>query len=242
MPKPLWKRAAGKLRRPLVALRFRLVHRRKLARADLTWIVGRPFIVLPEVFHPALFDTSDFAATTLAHYVPQLAAELGHPLAALDLGCGSGVLGISAAVSGKLASLLATDLNPHAVRCATINALLNGVDHLTEAREGDLFAPVGDQRFDLIIYSPPYFAGEAHTWLERAFRSGPRYEVMQRFFAAFDAHAQPDARLFLVLSSRAPLGQIHAWLTAVGWDWREIARRDLWYEDIILMAARRTSD
>lgn len=57
--------------------------------------------------------------------------------AVVDLGCGSGVLGITAARLG-LGSVLALDNDPPSVEATTANAAVNGVASLVEARRFDL--------------------------------------------------------------------------------------------------------
>lgn len=71
----------------------------------------------------------------------------------LDLGTGCGVQALLAAPHSGL--VVGTDSNPRAVRMAAFNALLNGRPN-TVFVEGDLFAPVADQGFDLIVCNPPF--------------------------------------------------------------------------------------
>lgn len=70
----------------------------------------------------------------------------------LDLCTGSGVLTISAARRG--ADATAVDVSRRAVATVRANALLNGVR--VRALRGHLFAPVRDERFDVIVSNPPY--------------------------------------------------------------------------------------
>jgi len=72
---------------------------------------------------------------------------------ALDVGCGAGTGALSLAAYAD--RVVGTDINPRAVALARINANLNGIAN-TEFREGDMFAPVAGQRFDLIISQPPF--------------------------------------------------------------------------------------
>src|SRR5262245_39419269 len=72
---------------------------------------------------------------------------------ALDLGCGGGVQALLAARHAE--SVVGVDLNPRALTFARFNARLNGVRNV-EWREGDLFAPVAGERFDLVVSNPPY--------------------------------------------------------------------------------------
>ena len=62
------------------------------------------------------------------------------------MGTGSGVGAVFAAQWAR--RVVAVDINPAAVRCARINALLNHVEDRVDVVEGDLFEPIGGQRFD----------------------------------------------------------------------------------------------
>lgn len=77
-----------------------------------------------------------------------------HSRATLDLGTGSGILSLGAAKFSD--TVVATDLNQRAVPFASFNARLNGVENI-EVLTGDLFAPVANRRFDLILSNPPFF-------------------------------------------------------------------------------------
>lgn len=70
----------------------------------------------------------------------------------LDLGTGSGVQLLHLArYAGRL---VGTDLNPRALDLARLTLALNDVT--AELRLGDLYAPVADQFFDLIVTNPPF--------------------------------------------------------------------------------------
>lgn len=70
---------------------------------------------------------------------------------ALDLGCGSGVLAITAAKLGA-AQILALDIDPLAIRVTQENAEQNGVGEKIIAQQGSLETVVtSSRRFDLIV-------------------------------------------------------------------------------------------
>jgi SAM-dependent methyltransferase len=71
----------------------------------------------------------------------------------LDLGVGGGVQSLFAARHSD--RVVAVDKNPRAIAFARFNARFNGVAGV-DFREGDLFAPVAGERFDLILSNPPY--------------------------------------------------------------------------------------
>ena len=71
----------------------------------------------------------------------------------LDLGTGSGFQALTAATHSE--QVVGTDRNPRAIAIARFNALLNGITNV-EFATGDLFEPVSDLQFDLIVSNPPF--------------------------------------------------------------------------------------
>jgi release factor glutamine methyltransferase len=122
------------------------------------------------------------------------------------MGTGSGVGAVFAAE--HTSCVVAVDINPHAVRCARINALLNGVDDRVDVREGDLFAPVAGERFDLVLFNPPYFRGKPRDPLDHAWRSP---DTVERFAARLGDHLTPAGSALVVLSTD---GETPAFLAA----------------------------
>src|SRR5258708_40043817 len=85
-------------------------------------------------------------------------ADPGLGARALDMGTGSGVGAVFAARRGF--QVVGVDLNPDAVRCARANVLLNGLEERIEIRHGAPFEPVSGERFDLVLWNPPFFRGK----------------------------------------------------------------------------------
>ena len=78
----------------------------------------------------------------------------------LDMGTGCGILGILAAK--KASSVVAVDVNPHAVHCAQENAKLYNVRSKMDFVQGDLFAPLRkEEKFDVILFNAPYLPADA---------------------------------------------------------------------------------
>ena len=93
----------------------------------------------------------------------------GPHLRIVDLGCGSGAGGLHVASRlppGVRAEIVLADINPRALRCSRINAVLNAVPDVS-CVESDVFAAV-DGAADLIVSNPPYLVDP----LGRAYRHG----------------------------------------------------------------------
>jgi methylase of polypeptide subunit release factors len=112
-PPRRYRRRSGIAARATRAARgwhFRLIRARRYAGVDLARVHGLPLLVLPGVFHPEFFLTSDF----FLRYLDSWPVASGG--SALDMGTGSGAIGVALALRG--ARVTAIDINSAAVRCA----------------------------------------------------------------------------------------------------------------------------
>ena len=104
------------------------------------------------------------ASTSLAQLTPR-----GPVGSALDLGTGCGVQSLH--LAGHAQRVVATDLNPRAIELAEVTLGLNRVDRV-ELRQGDLFAPVAEDAFELISTNPPYVMSPPGRGPRLAYREG----------------------------------------------------------------------
>ena len=81
-------------------------------------------------------------------------SALGSSGRALDLCCGTGCLAITMALERPGCDIWAADLSPAALSLARENAARLGAR--VTFRQGDLFAPLQGETFDLIVSNPPY--------------------------------------------------------------------------------------
>jgi HemK-related putative methylase len=173
-----------------MSLGYRLTGKHRYDDFRLERVLGVPLLVTPSVFNPSLPRTGAFLAAHIDARLVSPDAEV------LDMGTGSGVCAIFAARYAQ--RVVAVDINLAAVRCAGINAMLNKVEHRLNVRHGDLFAPVAGERFDLILFNPPFLRGVPRDDRERAWRS---LDVAERFAASVGNHLKPSGSALVVLSS-----------------------------------------
>jgi methylase of polypeptide subunit release factors len=122
---------------------------------------------------------------------------------ALDLGCGAGAIALL--LSRHAGLVVATDINPRAVALARINVALNATDNV-DVREGDLFAPVAGETFDLIATHPPYIALPDGAPSVTNLHGGPRGDELGcRLLARLTPHLAPGGRA--VVQAHWPLRQ-----------------------------------
>lgn len=100
------------------------------------------------------------------------------PLRILDLCTGSGCILLSLLHELRNADGLGTDLSEEALEAARENAVRLGLQERAAFRQGDLWEPVGDERFDLIVSNPPYVPTDVIPTLEPEVRCGEPYAAL----------------------------------------------------------------
>ena len=118
-------------------------------QADQLWAGGPSFIQRPPVFK---IGTD---SVRLAQFV-----NLARVRKAVDLGCGSGILGVLLAKKSEHLTCDCIDILPEAVLLTQENAALNNVSAQISAKCGDILhirqmLPAG--AYDLAVANPPYF-------------------------------------------------------------------------------------
>lgn len=157
------------------------------------WCHDSVFVVWENVYEPAE-DTFLFAENL----------DTAKGMVVLDMGTGSGVLGILAAKKADL--VLAVDVNPNAIRCARENARLNNVQPKVLFVQSDLFSSIREgTEFDRILFNAPYLPtemGESTIWLDRAWDGGAtgRQEI-DRFIIKASKYLKKNGRILLMQSS-----------------------------------------
>lgn len=135
---------------------YRALIKRRLAGEPVAYLLGEhefwglPLFVDPSVLVPRP-DTE-----TVIEVAKALLPEPARPRRVLDLCTGSGAIALALAKELPGATVIATDVSPEAVVIARRNAERNGLTDRIEVRQGDLFAPVAGEWFDLIASNPPY--------------------------------------------------------------------------------------
>lgn len=180
----------GSLIGKILALGYRLTGKHRYDSYRLERVLDMPILVMPSVANPKLLRTGAFFAAALDSTAVAEDADV------LDLGTGSGVCALLAARSAR--RVVAVDINATAIRCAGINVSMNRLEHRIELRHGDLFGPVAEERFDLVLFNPPFIVGTPKDDRDAAWRSN---DAAERFAAGLANHLKPGGAALLLLSS-----------------------------------------
>jgi len=118
------------------------------------YMQGVPFYVDERVIVPRSYIGEMMAKGLLS----DLEVDFHAAESVLDLCTGSGCLAILAASQFPNAEIHAADLSKDALEVAEINVKEHGLTDRITLHQGDLFKPLGKQKFDFIISNPPYVA------------------------------------------------------------------------------------
>ena len=182
----------------------------------------------PQVYEPAE-DTH-----LLAHSI-----KVNRLCDVLEIGTGTGLIAIIAAKRAN--KVIATDINPHAIDCAVKNLITNKTYNV-ELRRGDLFEPVKDEKFDLILFNTPYLPSDeddnVDDELDAAWNGGLNgRDIIDRFIEDVKEYLKPGGKVQLVQSSLSDNEQTLNKLQDLGFEVSITAREKGFFEEIVVITA-----
>ena len=136
------------------------------------YIQGEPFYVDERVIVPRSFIGELLFSGLVGEGA--LIENAGEVTTILDLCTGGGSLAILAARVFPHARIDAVDLSADALAVAKRNVDAHGLGERISLHEGDLFAPLGARRYDVILTNPPYVETAAIEAFPPEFAAEPR--------------------------------------------------------------------
>jgi ribosomal protein L3 glutamine methyltransferase len=156
-----------------------LVERRVTTRKPTAYLVnkiymrGLPFYVDERVIVPRSF-IGELLDSHFGEDDGSLIGDPGSVESVLDLCTGSGCLAVLASRHFPNAQIDAVDISKDALEVAARNIAEHGLEERVTLYRGDLFKPLGDRRYDLIISNPPYVDAKGMAALPRECRAEPK--------------------------------------------------------------------
>ena len=174
---------------------------RRLAGEPVAYLTGRkPFHGLDLHIDARVLDPRDDTETLVDWALEVLPPNT--PRRVLDLGTGSGAIALAIAHQRPAAQVSAVDVSADALAVARGNAVRLGLR--VTFHQGDWFAPLRGQRFDLIVSNPPYIAENdphlpalAHEPRAALVSGADGLNDLRRIVADAPAHLAPGGWLLL---------------------------------------------
>jgi ribosomal protein L3 glutamine methyltransferase len=192
------------------------IEERVATRKPTSYITGHAYIqgVRFHVDERVIVPRSHIGEILFSEYLSDEGSSfLPDPLSvesAVDICTGSGCLAILAAKFFPNAEVDAVDLSSDALDVARLNVAEHEVEGQVNLHEGDLFAPLGKKKYDLIITNPPYVDHEAMAGFPEEFRAEPAMafdggvdglDIVRQLLAEAPKHLNPGGGMICEIGS-----------------------------------------
>ncbi|MDY0129422.1 MAG: class I SAM-dependent methyltransferase [Methanosarcina vacuolata] len=157
----------------------------------------------------------------------------------LEIGTGSGFVSAVLLANLKEIRLVATEINPHASRCAKMNGV--------EVIRIDLFRGIKSKNpetlFDLILFNPPYLPTSEEEkvpgWLNYAFDGGiSGRDTLERFLDEVRDYLKPGGEILVLISSITGLDAVKEKMETLGFAVEVVARKKVSFEELIVVKGK----
>ena len=197
---------------------FALIEKRIRLRIPAAYLVncaylqGLPFYIDQRVIVPRSYLAELLFGDPFAGAAPLIDAQAVTRV--LELCTGSGCLAILACKAFPNATVEAVDISQDALAVAAINVARHDLEDRITLRRGDLFAPIGNAAYDVILANPPYVAAAALAALPAEFSHEPRLAlaggadgmaIVRRIVAEAAAHLSADGGLLCEVGRGRPV-------------------------------------
>lgn len=180
-----------------------------------------------EVYDPA--EDSYLLADAAVNY-----AQTG--MRVLEIGTGTGFVS-SVLLANANVELTATDINPHAAKCAKSNGI--------EIIRTDMFNGLkAKSYFDIVIFNPPYLPTsddeKVPGWLNYAFDGGSDGRAaVESFLDHVCEYLVSDGVILLLVSSLTGIEDVSSRMGAMGFDVEIIGREKCSFEELVVLMGKR---
>ncbi len=198
---------AGEAKKVLDLITARVTARKPTAYlVNKIYMRGLPFYVDERVIVPRSF-IGEILDSHFGDEEDDSASLIGDPASVesvLDLCTGSGCLAVLLSRHFPNARIDAVDISKDALDVAARNVSEYNLEDRITLHRGDLFAPLGEARYDLIVSNPPYVDAEGMAALPRECRAEPKLafdggadglDIVRRILNDARAHLTPQGGL-----------------------------------------------
>jgi release factor glutamine methyltransferase len=154
----------------------------------------------------------------------------------LDMGTGSGIQAIAAAMSKKVKSVLAVDIDVLSLAEAKKNAKGLGIKFM----QADLFHGAKGT-FDTIIFNPPYLPQDKGIEDVQIYGGKKGHEVIERFLGSCSNHLEKKGIILLLFSSLTKKEKVDSLIAEYCLDKELIASKKMFFEELYVYKITKSS-
>ena len=161
------------------------------------WFYNRKFKVTEDTLIPRP-ETEEWLEQVLTD-LPQ------EPLTVVDIGTGTGIIGLTVKLERPADDVTITDISKEALDVAKENAQVLGAEVTAEL--GDLFDPLVGKKFDVIISNPPYISEAEINVMDQSvldyepksalFADEDGLAIYKRMAESIEKYLKPNGRIYL---------------------------------------------
>lgn len=161
------------------------------------WFYNRKFKVTEDTLIPRP-ETEEWLEQVLTD-LPQ------EPLSIVDIGTGTGIIGLTVKLERPADDVTITDISKEALDVAKENAQVLGAEVTAEL--GDLFEPLVGKKFDVIISNPPYISEAEINVMDQSvldyepksalFADEDGLAIYKRMAESIEKYLKPNGRIYL---------------------------------------------
>lgn len=161
------------------------------------WFYNRKFKVTEDTLIPRP-ETEEWLEQVLTD-LPQ------EPLSIVDIGTGTGIIGLTVKLERPADDVTITDISKEALDVAKENAQVLGAEITAEL--GDLFDPLVGKKFDAIISNPPYISEAEINVMDQSvldyepksalFADEDGLAIYKRMAESIEKYLKPNGRIYL---------------------------------------------
>ncbi len=172
-------------------------------------VMGRPIRIHPQVLSPRYSYSSRFIIENW---------DVGADMTVLDVGTGSGILALFAALQGAK-RVVALDINIHACAIAEKNMRENRVFRKVTVVHSDLYTGLPKERFDRVVFNAPYWNKKTDPALPLTYGVYDEdYSVLNRFLKESGEYLALGGKILLGFSSQGDVARVRQMINSAGWN------------------------
>ena len=211
--------------------------RSSAANRPLTSVLGKDFLIYPEVFHPSFAaDITEFINREILEVVKGELAKKGEEESFnfLEVGCGAGYTSVLVALASQKCRVWASDINETAVKNTIENAKMHEVEAKVNALTSDVFNHkmfIG-KKFDMIYWNLPWAGQHTEPGIEIDLLMhsllDPGYQSFRRYLLEANNFLKKTGRIFVAFSFNFGSRELFdRMVTETGWRYKVYSRNNI---------------